>query len=245
MNFHCFDIGNTRIKLGLFKQGQLDQVLYYSHSEVNDILNYCHQQVTQAVIISSTAVIPETLLIEMEKLVDKLIVLGADTPVPIWNNYATPTTLGKDRLAGVIGAYQSNPNENNLVIDAGTCITYDFIDQENIYQGGNISPGLRMRYAAMHQLTAKLPLVDPPEDYYLTSNNTTDAIQSGGLLGLITEIEGIIERFNKKFRKINVFMTGGDAIFLAKNIENEIFVVPNLVLEGLHAILEYNINHEE
>ncbi len=242
---YCFDIGNTRIKLGVFREHQLDDVLFFDHGEVNKILKYCINHTPVAVIISSTAVIPSALLTGLDELDCHYIVLTGDTPVPIWNNYATPSTLGKDRLAGIIGAYQRNPDRNNLVIDAGTCITYDLIDNENIYQGGLISPGLRMRYEAMHKFTAKLPFVEPPEDYILTSNNTNDALQSGGLLGIITEIEGVIKRFNKKFRKINVFMTGGDAIFLAKNIENEIFVVPNLVLEGLHTILEYNINHEE
>ena len=236
----CLDIGNTRVKIGLFKDDDLLLNKIYRLEEVNEILNLFSSEDIRGVIISSTSVIPSRLLDFLGSKGIKHILLDHQTPVPIWNNYETPSTLGKDRLAGMVGAFHRFPNQNTLVVDAGTCVTYDLIDENNIYQGGNISPGLRLRYRSMHEFTANLPQVNTPNHLELTSNNTIEALQSGGLLGLICEIEGLIARFDRKNPNLNILLTGGDAKILAKYIQNEIFVVPNLILEGLHTILEYN-----
>ena len=238
----CLDIGNSRIKVGLFQEDRLINNTVYTSEEVNEILNLLRNHKVQGVIISSTSVIPSKLMDYLESKEINYIILDQHTPIPIWNNYETPLTLGKDRIAGVVGAYRRFPNQNNLVIDAGTCITYDFLDSQNIYQGGNISPGLQLRYRAMHRFTANLPLVNTPKHITLTSKNTNQALESGGFLGLICEIEGIIARFSRKNPTLKVLLTGGDAKILAKYIQNEIFVVPNLILEGLQAILQYNYN---
>lgn len=163
--------------------------------------------------------------------------------LPFTNLYATPTTLGKDRLAGVCGAMAIFPGENCLVIDAGTCITYDFIDGENNYHGGSISPGLNMRFKAMHEFTGRLPLVNAewPEDF--TGNSTLTSLQTGVAYGMVGEINGFIQLYKNRWGTIKVLMCGGDTDFLAKRCESEIFAAPDLVIRGLNEILKYNLPH--
>ena len=168
--------------------------------------------------------------------------LDASTPLPIQNLYGTPKTLGKDRLAAVVGANELFPNQNCLVIDAGTCTTYDLIDAKGNYLGGNITPGLKMRYKAMQHFTAKLPLVDKPETFANgIGNNTVAAMELGGGLGNVLEMEGWIRYFNQQFEGINTTLTGGDAEYFAKRLKTKIFAHSNLVLIGLNKILNYNV----
>jgi type III pantothenate kinase len=129
-----------------------------------------------------------------------------------------------------------------LVVDAGTAITYDVINDRGQYFGGNISPGIHMRYKALHEFTRKLPLIDMIGDYPQLGRNTRDAIISGVLQGIICEVEGTIDNFSKNFPELRVVITGGDAGFFDKKLKKTIFVVPNLVLLGLNSILQYNLN---
>lgn len=163
--------------------------------------------------------------------------------LPLTNLYTTPKTLGKDRLAGVCGAMALFPRQNCLVIDAGTCITYDFIDGERNYHGGSISPGLNMRFKAMHEFTGKLPLANAEWPGDFTGNSTLTSLQTGVAYGMINEIDGFIKLYRSRWGDIKVLMCGGDTDFLAKRCENEIFAAPDLVIRGLNEILKYNLPH--
>ena len=163
--------------------------------------------------------------------------------LPLTNLYATPKTLGKDRLAGVCGAMVLFPGENCLVIDAGTCITYDFIDAEKNYHGGSISPGLTMRFKAMHEFTGKLPLAAPEWPVDFTGNTTLTGLQTGVAFGMAGEINSFISLYKGRWNGLKVLMCGGDTEFLAKRCESEIFAAPDLVISGLNEILKYNLPH--
>jgi type III pantothenate kinase len=172
-----------------------------------------------------------------------LVELTADTPLPFHNRYATPATLGKDRLAGIAGAYARFPAQNCLVIDAGTCITYDVLTAAGDFIGGNISPGIGLRFRALPVFTAGLPLVQPGEMSGTLGNSTESAIRNGVQLGALLEVEGVIARMRGEWDKLNVLLTGGDADFFAKNLKTLIFANPDLVLEGLNKILNYNVQN--
>jgi type III pantothenate kinase len=155
--------------------------------------------------------------------------------------YATPTTLGVDRIAGVCGAKHMSPKTNVLVIDAGTCITYDFLDRDGNFLGGGISPGLMMRFNAVHNFTARLPLVPLVEIAPLIGDSTETCIQSGVINGLIEELGGIISLYRQKFEGLAVILSGGDARFFENKLKGSIFAVPELVLSGLNSILIHNV----
>lgn len=169
-----------------------------------------------------------------------VLILDHQTELPIENLYETPETLGKDRLAAAVGANELFPDRNLLVIDAGTAITYDIVSEKNQFIGGNISPGLEMRFKALNQLTGKLPLVDKSDDYQTLGRNTTEAIRAGVQNGVIFEIEQTIDLFNRNYQNLQIIMTGGDSNFFDKKLNCSIFVHFNLTLIGLNRILEYN-----
>ena len=158
--------------------------------------------------------------------------------------YKTPKTLGVDRIALASAAIQKYPKKNVLVIDAGTCITFDFISKDKEYLGGAISPGIQMRYKALHNFTAKLPLLDSGELTSFIGFDTESSIHSGVLNGVCNELDGVINQYSKKFRDLTVVLTGGDTNFLAKQLKSVIFAHPNFVLEGLHTILNYNLAND-
>jgi len=162
------------------------------------------------------------------------------TSFPLENLYETPETLGKDRLAAAVGANELFPDQNLLVIDAGTAITYDLVTETNQYLGGNISPGLQMRFKALNQFTGKLPLISASDDIQMFGKNTTDAIRAGVQNGMIYEISQTIDIFNRNYQNLQIIMTGGDCDFFDKKLNYSIFVNFNLTLIGLNRILEHN-----
>jgi type III pantothenate kinase len=145
-----------------------------------------------------------------------------------------------DRMILASGATLQFPNQNRLIIDAGTCITYDFVDDKNNYLGGSISPGIRLRYEALHQFTAKLPLLSKSLPDNLIGNSTSESIHSGVILGTILEIDGFIEEYKSQYAKFIIILTGGDAEFLAKRLKNTIFAHSNFLLESLNQTFQYN-----
>jgi len=171
----------------------------------------------------------------------KIIEFSSHTPIPIINLYQSPETLGMDRLAAVIGANQLYPKENIMVIDLGSAITYDFINNNSEYLGGNISPGLEMRFKALNNFTSKLPLLTPNENFNPIGKNTNEAILTGVEQGLVFEISSYIDYFSQYFTDLKVLLTGGNCFFFEKILKNHIFVNPNLLLIGLNKILEYNL----
>ncbi len=233
------DIGNTRTKIGVFNQKDLLMVLTFDNSKEINLKEIISNFDIQQSIISGTIEIPEYILDALKELPNHLI-LDTNTRLPFQNNYSSKDTLGKDRLALIAAAQANYPNQNNLVIGCGTCITFNFINSKNEFLGGSIHPGLKMRLKAMHTFTGKLPLVELENNADLIGNDTKSNLLSGVLLAAAKEIDGMIDEYLVKFPEMNIIITGGDADFLVYRLKNEIFAVPNFTLMGLNHILEYN-----
>lgn len=169
-----------------------------------------------------------------------LLPLTASTPVPIKNEYSSPSTLGMDRLAAAIGAWSVEPEHDLLVIDAGTAITYDFVSASGVYKGGNIAPGKDLRFKSLHEHTGALPLIEDNGVVPMLGNDTETAIRSGVMNGIRYEMEGYIEELGSLFPSLLVFLTGGDAESFDIKAKRSIFALPDLVLRGLARIVEYN-----
>ena len=233
------DYGNSSAKVGIFEDHTLSDKLVIS--DTAELKKFLSESQIENFIVSSVshdAVEVSSWAINAKRK----FILHHTLPLPITNRYGTPTTLGPDRLAGVCGAHQMFPGKNSLVIDAGTCITYDFIDSAGSFLGGGISPGLSMRFQAVHTFTKKLPLVPRVDQIGLIGTNTGECIQSGVINGLIEEINGIISRYQEKFTDLRVIFCGGDVHFFENKLKASIFAVPELVLSGLNSILIYNVN---
>lgn len=239
----CIDVGNTQVKLGAYNvSGQLEHYERIANLNEKDLEKILKQWGIEYAILSSVRAEHEGVVDYLKQHLKKVLKLSSELPLPITNEYQTPRTLGNDRLAGVIGASTLYPNENLLVVDAGTCITYDFITKDNIYFGGSILPGIEMRFKALNHFTAKLPLVEKVELNSFIGNTTQTSIQTGVLFGVLHELKGFKQQYQAKFGNIKVIVTGGDTSFFESQLKNEIFAQPNLVLIGLNKILEYNIN---
>ena len=235
------DVGNTFVKLAVFQDSILKEKAIVSL----DVFEKSFKKILksfpklQKCIISSVGKLEKKHKDLVTTSLDTVI-LSADTKLPFHNLYKTPKTLGVDRMALVCAASQQFPKKSCLIIDAGTCITYDFINNNNEYLGGAISPGIRLRYLSLHNLTANLPLLktEQPED--IIGNNTANAIHSGVVNGILKEIDGVIADYQDKYSDLTVILTGGDANFLSKQLKSSIFANSNFLLEGLNFILEHN-----
>ncbi|HQH18430.1 MAG TPA: type III pantothenate kinase [Bacteroidales bacterium] len=233
------DSGNTFVKTAIFDNKKLIYSQTTEQLSTDFLKNLFHLYKINAAIISSVKKVPLA-AINFIKKHTHFIELSASTPIPINNVYKTPETLGKDRLAGVIGAYYLFPQKTVLVIDAGTCITYDLINKKGEYYGGSISPGLKMRFNALHTFTQKLPLVSLKNINTLIGTNTNESILTGVINGYIAEIDGIIEQYKNYTAELIVVLCGGDTHFLVNRLKNSIFANPEIVLIGLNEILDYN-----
>jgi len=198
-----------------------------------------HPQLNRAILSSVKPVDAELVHYLTEKF-DLFIELDHQTSIPIENLYETPETLGKDRLAAAIGANELFPDQNILIIDAGSAITFDLVSEKNQFLGGNISPGLEMRFKALNHFTGKLPLVSYSDEFQSIGKNTTDAIRTGVQNGILYEIAQTIDLFNRNYQNLQIVMTGGDSNFFDKKLNYSIFVHFNLTLIGLNRILEHN-----
>lgn len=235
------DIGNTRTKIAIVNKTIIIQKMIVSDVTVSLLQKLNKTFLIEGIILSTVKPEVDKNVIDLINNWDKLfILLSYETNLPIQNDYETPKTLGQDRIASVIGAAHFFPNKHCLVIDAGTCITYDFINKNKTYIGGSISPGLSMRYRAMHEFTASLPLLNKQRLNTFVGYNTVTSMQTGVDYGLSFEIQGFIQKYFTNFGQIKVIMTGGDAEYLASMVKYEIFVNPDLVLIGLNKILTYN-----
>ena len=235
------DIGNSRIKLGVFKDNELIESFVFADMLVCDAeLVLRKYRDVKDCIIGATANIPNDLLEYFSNTFPNLIVLSGNTKLPFANLYQTKETQGPDRIAAVAGAMSMFPSSDVLVIDAGTAITYDFINKQGEYQGGAIAPGMTMRFKALNSFTQKLPLIAAGEKAELHGQTTEESIKSGVQNGLIFEIQGFIEKHRLEHPDLKVVLSGGDAIFLAERINCIIFVEQNIVLIGLNSILNYN-----
>ena len=236
------DIGNNFFKLGIFQNSNL----IFSFSEKNGAIDVEIEKIIYKYSEITTALISNVSCIKINDILNRFNIniyeLDSTFIFPFKLNYQTPETLGNDRLALAAAATILFPNSNNLVIDAGTCITIDFIDNNNHFMGGSISPGVKMRYDSLNHYTANLPLLKNENNFDYPGNSTNASIHAGIIGGVSNEINGFIKQINSKNEKVNVILTGGDAKILSKTLKITIFANQNFILEGLNCILNLNKN---
>jgi type III pantothenate kinase len=235
------DIGNTRTKTALFNNNELLEIKTFSELLVCDVefILRAFPQITNC-ILCCTGQINLNLKEYLNNTFSLLVNLSGNTSIPFKNNYESKVSQGPDRIAAIAGAQMQFPGSDVLVIDAGTAITFDFIDKKGNYNGGNISPGLEIRFKALHNFTDKLPLLQRTNEFDLLGRNTVEAINSGVQNGIIFEIEQYIVTLKHQYSSLKTIITGGDADFLANKLKCTIFADSNLVLKGLNRILNYN-----
>lgn len=237
------DFGNTRDKYAVFQPDGIEFRHTLEERLSPETLEHLLKDLkpTAAILSSTAAERPEL----RRQLMDSLpfVHLTHETPVPFQNAYATPETLGRDRIAAIAGVRNHVADGAVLVVDAGTCVTYDLLDSSDVYHGGAIAPGIRLRLNAMHTFTARLPLVDwdASSTVELIGDSTENSLLSGAVLGTAAEIDSIAARYAERFENLHVLLTGGDAVALQACLKSRIFAVPNLVAEGLNKILIHNV----
>ncbi|GHU95942.1 type III pantothenate kinase [Bacteroidia bacterium] len=235
------DIGNTLVKCALFEQDALLDVLAVPQLQAQDLAALLQGRgLPQCAIVSnvrSEAALKACLAL-VQPAVATTMVMDVATPTPLTNLYKTPQTLGFDRLAAAVGAHFLYPCRNVLVVNAGTALTYEVVSERGEYVGGNISPGLRCRYAALHQFTQKLPLCEPTLNPPLLGQTSQDAITAGVQQGMLREIEATIDYFASQYTCLQTILTGGEAIYFENQLKSAIFAAPYLVLIGLNKILD-------
>jgi type III pantothenate kinase len=238
----AIDIGNTSQKLALFDQnGRQCQWLRKEHLTPEDLQQLFSQYPVKAAILSSVGD-EAAPLEEFLKARVPTYRLTSDLQLPVTLCYATPASLGADRIASAAGAHALFPDCNVLVVQAGTCLVTDLVTAAGQYLGGTIAPGLRMRLRALPQFTAHLPLLDPEPVDYLVGNSTAQSILSGVVNGYVCEIQGMISRYETQYPGLKVVLSGGDAPLLESSLKNSIFAAQNLVLLGLYEILHFNVS---
>jgi type III pantothenate kinase len=233
------DIGNTSLKVALFEKNVMADKFVYQNNNFKNISNIFKKFNINNSIVSNVSNIDKNIL-DFLKINSNLISIDVSNDLLFNNLYKTKNTLGHDRIALVSAAAVDFPDQNVLVIDTGTCITYDFKNYKNEYLGGGISPGIAMRFKSLYTETSKLPLSTIWIDNKLIGDDTLSSINSGVINGVISEIEGIIAQYEQKFLNIKIILTGGDSNFLLKNIKNTIFADQNFLLKGLNYLLEVN-----
>ena len=235
----CLDFGNTRQKLAVFNDGRLAQVIVLNQPHADEIEVLIHKYKPTTSILSS--VIDHKAEVEsVLKQHTAFHKLTNTSKLPFTIPVGKPETVGADRLAIAAAAVHYFPHQNNLAIALGSCITYNFINKFHELVGGSISPGMEMRFSAMHQFTAKLPLVKGDWNVPLIGYDTKSNLQSGVVLGMAKEIDGIIDEYKKRFGNFNVLLTGGDTAIFDPHIKNKIFADPELILKGLYVISTVN-----
>ena len=236
------DEGNTAFKLAFFEDEDLIKSASFQSFERQEMHSWISDKITSLKHVIVSSVVNQGLDLSRYKFNE--IYLDSNTPIPIKNSYLTPETLGKDRLANAVGAWCKNPGGNSLVIDMGTCIKYDLVVSGKGYIGGNISPGLKMRYRALNEFTDKLPLVENMKDEWGWGVDTNTSIYNGVEQAIYHEINGFIKFYSEQFSDLTIFMTGGDAKNFDKPFIVDIFAHPDLTLFGLNKILKHNVeNH--
>lgn len=237
----CIDIGNTRVKIAVFNTAgvcQLQQTLdAFSMGYLAELIDTYSVQKSM---LASSGNMEAGWLDFLQQHIAQVFVLSCDLPLPIVNHYASPATLGNDRLSVAVAGHHLFPEDNVLVVDAGTCITYDFVQAGGFYKGGAILPGIQMRLRSMAEFTAKLPLVSAQLPESFVGNTTQASMQSGVMYGVLHELKGFVSQYQQQFGQLKLIITGGDAAYFESQLKNEIFAEPKLVLIGLNKILEYN-----
>lgn len=241
----AIDVGNTRIKAAVFEDDNLLELVVFTVLELQKNIQTIlksYPKVTDLLVASVGNVAKEDFLLWNNSI--NIHFVTHETIFPFQNLYATPHTLGIDRMVLAAGAVMQFPKQNRLVIDAGTCVTYDFVDADNNYLGGAISPGIRLRYESLRQYTANLPLltienITCDDDQNWIGNTTQQSIHSGVINGVVHEMEGFINQYSQQYPNFIIILTGGDTEFLAKRLKNTIFANSNFLLESLNKIYQY------
>lgn len=240
MIYAAVDIGNTFGKMAFYQDGQ---EVKFIRAKTSELLKDLKKVKVSAIIVCSVTLNQEQLERKFRHF-DHVIFLNKETSIPIKNNYGTPETLGYDRLAAATGAHFRFPDLHCLIIDMGTALKMDYVDNKGIFQGGYISPGLQMRFKALHTFTKKLPLLEAEEVPELIGNTTESCIKTGVINGMAAEINGIIKRY-LDLGELKILISGGDAGFFESQINYPTFAASNLVLEGLYRILIHNVENKK
>lgn len=235
----CLDFGNTRLKIALFEGAELKEVIVLNEDMVAHLQQIIETFQPVKSILSS--------VIDHDPGIEELLEtktgfhrLNNNSKLPFTISIGKPETVGADRLAIAAASVFLFPNKNNLVIGLGSCITYNFINQSNEFIGGAISPGMEMRFKAMNHFTAKLPLVQADWNVPLIGYDTKTNLQTGVVLGIAKEIDGMIDAYEEKFGNFNAVLTGGDSVIFEPHLKNKIFADPDLIFKGLYAISQIN-----
>jgi type III pantothenate kinase len=235
----CFDFGNTRLKAAIFKQSELVEIVILEKADPAEIESLLDKWSPAKTILSSVIHHDKSIEVTLAKR-SKFHLLGSNTQINFTTPVGKPETIGADRLALVAAAVNLYPNQHNLIISLGTCITYNFVNIQHEFLGGSISPGTQMRFRAMHEQTALLPLITPSSEFTLVGYDTKTNLLSGVILGIAAEIDGIIAAYEEKYANFNVLLTGGDICYFAPHLKKRIFADQNLIFKGLYAICEKN-----
>ena len=233
------DLGNTKAKVAIFEGNELKLRRSWKNLSIERLEKlFIEFSISHSII--SSVVDTNTELIKYLERHSKQIQLSGKSELPINIKYKTPMSLGADRIANAVAGNDAFPDDPVLIIDAGTCIKFDFVDKEMNYWGGAISPGISMRYRALNTFTDKLPLIQRSDKKIWLGRTTEESIQCGVEYGVLEEVKGFINRYNKEYDNLKVIVTGGDASFFVSRLKKRIFADPNLLVKGLHIILQHN-----
>ncbi len=233
------DQGNTSAKVAMYERRKLLASFIFKPLHLSKLAKLINEFSPSQGIFSSVADFHPDIVTFLNEKLNRLILLDDKIPMPITIKYETPQTLGRDRIASAVAAYTKYPDRNLLVIDAGTAITYDLIQAGGVYSGGNISPGMTIRFKALNNYTKRLPLLDENGDIPEVGYNTETAIRTGVIGGILKEMNAYIDEFKIKYPDLLVFLTGGHSFYFETKLKKSIFADGNLVLDGLNEILNY------
>jgi len=235
----CFDFGNTRTKAAVFNNKELILIHVFTELSIESITEFVQEWAPEKTILSS--------VIHHDKEIEAVLaahskfhLLGPESKINFTTPVGKPESIGADRIALISAVIDEYPDQHNLVIALGSCITYNFVNKSHEFLGGSISPGMQMRFKSMHELTALLPMVQPSSQFPLVGYDTKTNLLSGVILGIAAEIDGIVAAYEEKYANFNVLLTGGDISYFAPHLKKRIFADPNLIFKGLYAICEKN-----
>lgn len=235
----CFDFGNTRLKFAVFADGELKAVHVLKNDQDETVRECIEKYRPDKTILSS--------VIEHNPELENILAeetryhkLNHHSKVPVTTPVGKPETIGADRLALVVAANHFYPEFNNLVIGLGSAITYNYINRFRQFVGGSISPGMEMRFKSLELFTAKLPLIEPHWNFPLLGYDTKTNIQSGVIIGMAKEIDGVVEAYEERYERLNVLITGGDAHYFTPFLKKKMITDPDLIFKGLYVISEFN-----
>jgi type III pantothenate kinase len=235
----CLDFGNTRLKAGVFKNGSFIEEVSFENDSLETISSVVQKYKPNKTILASV-INHDTEIESYLSTKTRFHKLNSSSKLNFTIAVGKTETIGNDRLALMAAACSEFPGKNNLIIGIGTCITYNFINTESQFLGGSISPGMEMRFKALHDYTAKLPLVGSDRNLPLIGYDTKTNLQSGVIFGIVNEINGFIEKYNEKYGNFNAVLTGGDAPYFASQLKSRIFADINFLYKGLYTLSELN-----